>query len=89
MLTCGIPVHGRKRTEVYPYSLFDAPIGGIVYLYGKPYGLSTAHSFRKEYLSTSAPDDESDFEFANSDWEESDSFDGTSKMPNTSGQLRR
>jgi hypothetical protein len=56
-----------------------------VYLDGEPYGLSTAHIFRKESLSTSAPDDEFDFEFAYGDWEESNSFDETPEMSDTSG----
>lgn len=83
--TCGIPVHGRERAGPDSYSSYEATIGGVVYLDGKPYGLSTAHSFRIEDLSTSAPDDEFDFEFAYGDWEETDSFDETSEMSLTSG----
>ncbi|KAH7416641.1 hypothetical protein BKA64DRAFT_636042 [Cadophora sp. MPI-SDFR-AT-0126] len=81
---CGIPVYGREQIGPDSYSSYEATVGGVVCLNGKPYGLSTAHSFQKEDLSTSAPDDEFDFEFAYGDWEETDSFDKTSETSPTS-----
>lgn len=80
---CGIPVHIRERIGLDSWSSYEATIGGIVCLDGRPYGLSTAHSFRMEIFSTPAPDDEFDFEFSYGDGEESNNE--TSEISPSSG----
>ena len=84
---CGVPVYKRKSSgDSFAFS-YQATVGGVVSLNNINYGLSTAHTFLGEDIDSSAPDDDSDFEFAFDDLAEPSALYDASSLEAIQGPL--